>query len=823
MAKADKEAKTKAKKGKKPKKPANKLANILGVQIALVIIGLTAILASIHFVSSQAMTKDSLDRRLQILTSSANALIQQSFSNAEAQLQKLSHDDDIYNAIVLQDMIAISDLENKLVNNFAFAESLKIIPWSDLGTAGIKQMGIQLRNSIETSMITKAASGNKNISEVYKIEKNWIISFATPIIHNEKPVGVLLLSTSSEFLEKALKQGVFAENGSLEIKQAGKTILKVGSPNPKLSQELKAPFDGGKIIISLSNTQQQKLLNSFINIYIIIAAVSLVFLIVPLVGFMSIKKLIENDLSDIKQYIKQSKGLHEGKRPNVKLLAFAPLVDEIHSLIQSNSGATAGINPQEGKSVNTGIDLPPSSTPPPAIPIEEVEEIAETSTFDAPQVFKEYDIRGSLEELSEANIEMIGKSIGSEVLNEGGNTIVIGHDSRSSSPQIANTLKKAILSTGCNTINLGESLSPTLYYGATKLANGCGVMVTGSHLDDNFNGFKIMINHTTLFGEQLKALLSRIENQVFESGEAQDSEALVDSDYSQEIANDIITARGLNIVIDEYNMQAAGLANQLLTENDCELITVNSGGGDTCATLSAAVNENNSDFGIGFDSDADRLIVVSNSGEVIENDKLIMLFAQDISSRNPGSSIVYDIKCSRELGGIITQAGSRPVMYKAGHSNIKHKMSELDAVFAGEYTGHFYFKDRWYGFDDGIYAAMRLAELISSSSESIDERLAQLPQTATSPEYVIPVSSEEKKHEIVSFIANAMEAQQGEKIHIDGFRIEFEAGWGLVRASNTSQAITLRFEANDADLLGKLQTLFKAGLNKADETLAIPF
>ncbi|MCK5881525.1 MAG: phosphomannomutase/phosphoglucomutase, partial [Sinobacterium sp.] len=442
----------------------------------------------------------------------------------------------------------------------------------------------------------------------------------------------------------------------------------------------------------------------------------------------------------------------------------------------------------------------------------------------APQIFKDYDIRGLVStELTEENVIAIGKAIGSEVLNQGGDKVVIGFDARSSSDALAAQLSAGIHSTGCDTISIGQALSPTLYFATHKLSGGNGVMITGSHLSDSHNGFKVLINKQTLLGEQLQNLLARIQGNDFKYGAGKSANASVDSDYTQEIAGDIITARGLKIVVDNHNEIAATLVSQLLHENDCDIINVTSDNSNQAELISDAVVEHQADFGIAFDSDADRLMVTSSSGSSIDSDKLIMLFAQDISSRNPGSSIVYDVKCSRELGNVITQAGSRPVMHKAGHSNIKAKVFELDAVFAGEFTGHFYFNDRWYGFDDAIYAAMRLAELISSANESLDERLQTLPQTSTSPEYIIETSSDEKKHEIVSYVENAMESQQGEKITIDGFRIEFEAGWGLVRASNTSQAITLRFEAQNDELLKKLQALFKAGLRKADPTLVIPF
>ena len=803
---------------KKVSKPKNYLSTIMGAQISIIVLGTIILLASLHFISAAQMKSSMIDTRLSMLSGSANAIIQQSFNTTQTQLEKLTHNDDIYNAIILQDMIEISDLENRFINNFGHAKSLKIVPWSELGTAGIKQMGISLKNTIETMMITKAADRELEGSEVYQVEKQWLVSFAAPVIHNDKTVGVLLLSLSDDFLTSNMTQDVFKTNGGLKVTQAKKQVLSVGTANSPFQTSINAPFDGGKIQVFLEQQQATSFDQTFFIIYAIAGAIGLSLIAAPIIGFLLANKSMTSDVNAIKQFINQSMGLHEGKRPNFKLLPFEALMDDVISLINKSSKLTAEAPLTVTTSTEGTISTFSSTTPTPAPIAEEITE------FTAPQVFKEYDIRGLVStELTSENVLAIARAIGSEVLSTGHNKIVVGHDARDSSAKIAEQLINGIHSTGCDTISIGQALSPTLYFATNKLTAGNGIMVTGSHLDDDYNGFKIVINQQTLLGDQIQGLLQRIQSNDFEDGAGSGTSTLINNDYTQEIAGDIITARGLKIVIDNCNEDAAHLASQLLHENDCDLVNITSTGDNQASLMAKAISEQQADFGIAFDSDADRLIVFSNVGQVIDSDKLIMLFAQDISSRNPGSSVVFDVKCSRELGNMITQAGSRPVMYKTGHSNIKAKMTELDAIFAGEYTGHFYFKDRWYGFDDGIYAAMRLAELISSSNESLDERLQTLPQTATSPEYIIPTSSHEKKHEIVSYIANAMESQQGEKITIDGFRIEFEAGWGLVRASNTSQAITLRFEAKNEELLSKLQTLFKAGLSKADPNLVVPF
>ena len=283
----------------------------------------------------------------------------------------------------------------------------------------------------------------------------------------------------------------------------------------------------------------------------------------------------------------------------------------------------------------------------------------------------------------------------------------------------------------------------------------------------------------------------------------------------------------MNVLIDTRSQCAADIAKQLLEQCGCKVNTFSTdpelSQTEALKQLAAQIDSQVCDLAISFDSDADRLMAITNTGSIVSGDKLIMLFAKDTVTRNPGASVVYDVKCSRDLSTVITQSGGHPVMYKTGHSNIKTKMRECNAIFGGELTGHFYFKERWFGFDDGVYSALRLVELLSANEQSFDECINELPHSFATDEIIIPVENESDKHSIVNFISQSLADESGEKITIDGFRIEFDSCWGLVRASNTSKALTLRFEADSEELLATVQALFKTALTKANPNLNIPF
>jgi phosphomannomutase/phosphoglucomutase len=821
-----KEKKQKTDSASKTKKPSNKLAQLCLVFSAIVWLIGGAVIAGIHFSAAEPITALALEKQQNVLAESVAAILEEKFNSINQQLKTISTDADIYNALIVADADEIALQEENLQAQFPEALSLRVIPWDHLGTSGIKQKGIELRNTIEYALITKAAALTEDgrlSPEVYQHDKKWLTSFAVPIISvtTKEPMGIILLTLKPSLFSNLLKNPALSKSAQLDIKLAKnkQSIFKIGS-GQGVAKQSNLPFDSGLLLIKLNLDQSADIKNTFTLLYIIIASATVFLSVLLFIFYRFVCSSIQADSDSITQYINSLQGLHEPKKPQLAISLLQAIIPAV-TKVAKGAGSSAVTDRAEQKSALHGSTPPTSSGP--AV----VEEAVETFHFDCPEIFKDYDIRGlASSQLSNHNVSLIGKAIGSELIAQGQTSVVLGRDSRESSPAIAAALTQGVLSTGCDVINIGEVTTPMSYYAGKTLASGSSLMITGSHNGDDYNGIKTIINHHALAGEDIQALLTRIQTGNFSEGEGNSSEQEIKTAYSDEIADDIITAKTLKVLIDTNSQLAAELAADLLQRCDCEVKTtqaMSNSKDEVLQNLSELMLSEQCDLGIAFDSDADRLMAVTNSGAMVSGDQLIMLFTKDIVTRNPGASVVFDVKCSREVSNTITQSGGRAIMHKAGHSNIKNKMHESDAIFGGELSGHFYFTERWHGFDDGVYSALRLVELLSASEQSFDERLAELPQTITSEEYYINVANEEDKERIVAYISDAMSEQKGEKITIDGFRIEFDAGWGLVRPSNTEKAITLRFEAKSEDLLGKLQALFKAALLKAEPTLTVPF
>lgn len=452
-------------------------------------------------------------------------------------------------------------------------------------------------------------------------------------------------------------------------------------------------------------------------------------------------------------------------------------------------------------------------------------------------IFRAYDIRGIVDEtLSPAIVELIGKSLASEALAQGQTALCVGYDGRLSSSAYAEALIKGVISTGMNAILIGQVPTPLLYFSTHHLGTGTGVMITGSHNPTNYNGFKMMIAGNTLSGKAIKKLYSRIETQDFAVGQGARSEQEVDRSYLDIILNDIAVAAPLKVVIDAGNGVTGTLAPDLIEELGCEVIPLHCdidgnfpnhhpdpSKPENLKDLIAAVKEHDADIGMAFDGDGDRIGVVTNTGKIIWPDRLLMLFAKDVVSRNPGADIIYDVKCSRRLNGLISSYGGRPVMWKSGHSLMKAKMKETGALLAGEMSGHIFFKERWFGFDDGLYSAARLLEILGVEDKTSDEVFAEFPEDVSTPEIIVEVSDEIKFSIIDKLCVRKEQFVGGNVSTIDGLRVDFPNGWGLCRASNTMPALVLRFEADDEEALEEIKAKFVMHLKDIDASLNCDF
>lgn len=455
----------------------------------------------------------------------------------------------------------------------------------------------------------------------------------------------------------------------------------------------------------------------------------------------------------------------------------------------------------------------------------------------SPSIFRAYDIRGVVgPEINANNVYALGLALGDIALEKNQKKFIVGRDGRLSSPEISHMLIDGLLEAGCDVIDIGMIPTPVLYFATHILGTGTGVMITGSHNPKQYNGFKIMIDGETLYGDAIQAIYQRIiKGKISKHQKGTYAKQDMQEQYLKKITEQIKLRRPLKIVIDSGNGVTGQLAPRLFTELGCKVVPLyceidghfpNHHPDPTVPKnlemLIQTVKTENADLGIAFDGDGDRLGLVTNQGEIIWPDKQLLLFAQDVLSRHPNAPIIYDVKCTRLLKELITNAGGKPIMSQTGHSLIKAALKKENAPLAGEMSGHIFFKEDWYGFDDGLYSAARLLKILAAQKKSISELFSQFPVMANTPEIAIPVD-ESKKFAIIQNLQQNAHFPEAEISTIDGIRADFANGWGLIRASNTTPTLVCRFEANDEQALEKIQQLFHDQLTALAPEIKLPF
>ena len=448
-------------------------------------------------------------------------------------------------------------------------------------------------------------------------------------------------------------------------------------------------------------------------------------------------------------------------------------------------------------------------------------------------IFREYDIRGIVpEQINESSIKAIASAIARKCFDERVNDLALGRDGRLSGEKILTLLSKELQSLGINIVNIGIVTSPLLYFAAKKLHSKSGVMITGSHNPKNYNGFKIVINDMPVSGIEMLNLVSNKPNSINTGSE------IIKKDLMNEYIEEVISQASKNtkkikVVVDCGNGSAGEIAPKLIRALGHEVVELfceidgnfpnhhpDPGKVENLQDLVEIVKVEEADLGIAFDGDGDRLGVVSNLGEIIYPDQLMMIFSRAVLQNSNSKEIIFDVKCTNLLAEIITEAGGRPIMSPTGHFHIKNTLKKTNAPLAGEMSGHIFFNDQWYGFDDGHYSAFRLIEVLKNSKSSLSTIFDQLPKAYSTPEININVD-ESKKFKIVDDFVSQSDFGKAEKITIDGLRVNFSDGWGLLRASNTTPKLVLRFEANSPERLDEIQNIFLNQLKKIDETINI--
>lgn len=450
-------------------------------------------------------------------------------------------------------------------------------------------------------------------------------------------------------------------------------------------------------------------------------------------------------------------------------------------------------------------------------------------------IFRKYDIRGTAvgddAQLTPYVAEHVGRAYGTYVQREFSiETIYVGGDNRQTTPDLKEALIKGLLSTGAHVIDIGEVLTPTVYFAAASADNAGGIMITGSHLTTKYNGIKMAYGKLAMAGEQIQALLTMIQTDDFDTG---DGRRTKDADMIHKHMAAIkgkvsLGSRALKVVVDAGNGLSGTYVPAVMAELGVEVVCLycdsdgtfpnhlpNPEDPELTKDLEAKVLEVSADLGIGFDGDADRCGIIDNHGHHVSADRLIAILARDMLKRHPGATVVYDVKASQLLDDIIQEAGGEPLMWKSGHSLMKAKMNEVGALLGGEVSGHIFIGEDYYGFDDAPLVALKTLEILSKAEQPISEIIAAMPSMLATPEIILG-APDDVKFEIISTIKAHLESQYT-VIDVDGARVQFEHGWGLVRASNTQPAITLRFEAHTKAQMVEYMNIFNDQLKAYDQ------
>jgi phosphomannomutase/phosphoglucomutase len=707
-------------------------------------------------------------------------------------------------------------LQAELQHSFPEALSLRVVPLGPLGIAGVDTAQAGLRNNIEVDMLRRVSGGATSQPEAYLIDKQWLISFVQPVKSADSKVasGALLATLPASQLEQLLARGLGARGATELLQKVGSQTLALAKAGSGDSADLKQTAPLAVQQWQLQFTPASAWLDTVRQ-----SPLPLIALLVLSIAALSVGLLLT--AGDFRRALERNLLAVFGNQP-VDLPGFGELRQQLQRKL------SAAPKPETA----------PAAIETPALeePTQLVEELAEMPVQIPDTIFRAYDIRGIADhQLTDEIVYQIGLAIGSEAVERGQQELILARDGRASSEAIAEALTRGLRDSGRNVVDIGLVPTPVLYFAAHQLGTQSGVMITGSHNPAEYNGMKIVIGGKTLSGGAIAALRTRIQERRYSRGKGAYRTEQIDDRYIDYIVNDVAIAQPLKLVIDAGNGATSYIAPRLFQELGCEVVPLYCDIDPTfphhqpdpsvaanLADLVRTVLEKGADVGIAFDGDGDRVGIVSSSGQILPADRLLMLLAQDVVSRNPGADVIFDVKCSRNLNNVISSYGGRPIMWKSGHSFMKEKMAETGALLGGEFSGHIFFNERWFGFDDGMYAAARLIEILSTTDPNLDAQLALLPNSIGTPEIRIDVG-ERAKFELVEQLAAKARFADGKLTTLDGIRVDFPDGWGLVRASNTTPALTLRFEAESEEALARIKNLFKDQLREIDPGLDFGF
>ncbi len=797
----------------------------------------------------------------QKLTTGLVKIFANNFSSEVALLEKvveqIATNPEVVNAIESNDTVILKNTAKKFKSVLPYALNLRIL------LPGIDSIDESTKPHLgyaDLALIQKTFEA-KQLPVIQGQGENRHFAITAAVKKNNQVIGVILASLQVDFI-----QGLFAkkmtENNFIILKQAEVVLAKAGNELIKKNQphSLKIPKTRWQLEYWFTAVP---VVNMAGLIAIIIGA-SLFFCIVSFVCYFRLNLALKKDQNMILKAAKDLMSDKEIGRYRLKLTEMDVIIsafikfkqilenkDHIASQkkekiiaknsnkIESDKQAEAKLKPKQYLKAVPKKILPKNNpketstiSKPIAVVLEKKKEKIEET------IFNTYDIHGVVGKgLSKTKVYEIGLAIGTKVRRNGRQIVVVARDGRLSSDDLADGLIKGLTSTGCNVLNLGTVPTPLLYFITYHVGGRSGVMITAGHHPPEYNGLKIVINGEILANEKIQQIQQQIEDEDYITealGTVETNDAYIE-EYVGTICDDIQLKRNLKVVVDCGNGVASDIAPELLKQLGCEVISLhcNIDGNfpnhypDPCKPenfkdLIKAVQKNKADLGLAFDCDGNRLGVVDSHKNIIWPDRQMMLFSKQILANKPGAEIIYDVKCSRYLGEYIKKQGGRPFMWKAGHSLLKEKMLEKGAILAGGMSGNITFNDRWFGFDDALYSAARLLEILAADERPCYEVFAELPNSINTPELLIPMAVGEK-FQFMEMFAKQVKFPNAKIIDIDGLRIEFEEGWALVRASNSSPSIMLRFEADNKKSLLKIQKIIKHLINEINDKIKFPF
>ncbi len=694
------------------------------------------------------------------------------------------------------------------------------------------------------------------------------LAIARQVVRDGSVIGVLLASMNYDFLKKIILAASLPD-GLIELKQKRLVLGASGDQNLRdnnNSEQIKIPKTDWILQLWFPRHVDFNEPGLLIGILII---PSLIASLAFFVGYRRFSELLRQDQSSVLKAVKDLMSGHlQGSYPvNIDemrviistVVQYKRVLDGDHSKSATEQDEQLDIddffaNEPEVMgflSEDSGIEVEHNaafnnqkerqSQPDEAVSDKQASQISlpgKAATPASTGIFRAYDIRGIVNETLTTDIVYdIGRAFASEAKNRGCKTVVLARDGRNSSPSLSHSLAQGIVTTGMNVLDIGLVPTPMLYFVTHHYEGHSGAVITGSHNPVNYNGVKLVVAGETLAGDRIQMLKQRIDNQDFaigETGSIETSNRYI-NEYIGVITEDIHIARPMLVVVDCGNGAAGELAPTLLKTLGCEVVELfcdidgdfpnhhpDPGKPENLVDLIAAVKHYKADIGLAFDGDGDRLGVVDDQGKIIWPDRQMMLFAREVLTVKPGAEIIFDVKCSSQLAGQITKYGGRPLMWKTGHSFLKAKIKERGALLGGEMSGHICFNDRWYGFDDALYAACRLIEILSADSRSSSAVFAEFPDSINTPELTVELP-EGENFKLVEALCKTVNFKDGKITTIDGLRVDFSEGWGLVRASNTTPSLVFRFEAVSPEALQKIQQRFRQLLQQLKPDITLPF